>query len=248
MSGKFVWFEYVTKEIDKAQGFFGEVFNWGVQKVPMPQGDYAMISVGERTIGGYLPTPPGAPPAAHWLTHLEVSDAQASCKQIESLGGKIGKAPIKVGDYGTMAIVFDSQNSYFALWQPAKSEPQPAPTDNTFCWNELASADPEKSVAFYQAVGSFGHESKDMGPMGTYHLLTSDGQPRAGIMKQSMPEQPTQWLPYVQVGNTDTTIAKAEKLGAKIVVPPMDVPGVGRFAIFVDPQGAGLGVLQAPKS
>ena len=53
MSGKFVWFEYVSKDINKAQGFFGELFNWGVQKVPMPQGDYAMISAGERTIGGF---------------------------------------------------------------------------------------------------------------------------------------------------------------------------------------------------
>jgi predicted enzyme related to lactoylglutathione lyase len=31
---------------------------------------------------------------------------------------------------------------------------------------------------------------------------------------------------------------------ATIVVPPMDIPNVGRFAILVDPQGVALGVLQ----
>ena len=35
-TGKFCWFEYVTKDIQKAKGFFGELFNWGVQSVPMP--------------------------------------------------------------------------------------------------------------------------------------------------------------------------------------------------------------------
>ena len=75
---KFVWFEYVSKDIAKAQGFFGELFNWGVKRVPMPGGEYAMISVGERTIGGYQVTPDGAPPEAHWLTHLEVADARAA--------------------------------------------------------------------------------------------------------------------------------------------------------------------------
>ena len=45
---KFVWFEYVSKDIAKAQGFFGELFNWGVKRVPMPGGEYAMISVGEQ--------------------------------------------------------------------------------------------------------------------------------------------------------------------------------------------------------
>ena len=56
---KFVWFEYVSKDIAKAQGFFGELFNWGVKKVPMPGGDYAMISAKETrpTSGSALLTP-----------------------------------------------------------------------------------------------------------------------------------------------------------------------------------------------
>jgi predicted enzyme related to lactoylglutathione lyase len=247
MSGKFVWFEYVSKDINKAQGFFGELFNWGVQKVPMPQGDYAMISAGERTIGGYMATPDGAPPNAHWLSHLAVANAKATCEQIVSLGGKIGKQPFAVGDHGTMAVAFDPLGSYLALWQPAKDAAQPAPTDNTFCWNELASDDPDKSVAFYQAIGGFSHKAQDMGPMGTYHVLESGGQPRAGIMKRAMPQQPTQWLPYVQVASADATSAKAAKLGGTIVVPPMDIPNVGRFSIFTDSQGAPLGILQAAK-
>jgi hypothetical protein len=253
VTGRFCWFEYVSKDIAKAKGFFGELFNWGVQQVPMPDGAYEMISVGERTIGGYLPPPDAAgggnrPPQAHWLTHLQVADARGAAKQVESLGGKIMKAPFQVGDFGTMAVAIDPHGGAFALWQPAagKGEAGPdAPADNTFCWNELASASPETSVAFYTAVGNTRSEGKDMGPMGTYHVLSStDGTPRAGIMKQMMPEQPHAWLPYVQVANTDATAEKAKKLGGQVIVPPTDVPGVGRFAVLFDTQGAAIGILK----
>ena len=241
---KFVWFEYVSKDIAKAQGFFGELFNWGVKRVPRPGGEYAMISVGERTIGGYQVTPDGAPPEAHWLTHLEVADARATSKQIETLGGKTLKPAFAVGDFGTMAIVADPHGGYFALWQPAKAEPQAAPVDGTFCWNELASKDPAKSVEFYSKIGGFTSNGMEMGEMGTYHVLEAGGQPRAGVMKQMMPQQPHAWLPYVQVANTDATADKATRLGATIVVPPTDIKNVGRFSVLVDPQGSALGILK----
>jgi predicted enzyme related to lactoylglutathione lyase len=243
-TGKFCWFEYVSKDAQKAQGFFGELFNWGVQKVPMPDGAYDMISVGDRTIGGYLPTPEGVPPQAHWLTHLQVADARATAKQVESLGGKIMKQPFQVGEFGTMAVAIDPHGAAFALWQPAKAEPEPAPADNTFCWNELASVAPEKSVAFYTAIGGTTSKGQDMGPMGTYHVLSTGETPRAGIMKQMMPEQPHAWLPYVAVANADATAEKAKKLGGQVIVPPTDIPGVGRFAVLLDTQGAALGILK----
>jgi len=243
-TGKFVWFEYVSKDVKKAQGFFGELFNWSTQEVPMPQGNYTMIAMGDRTIGGYLPTPPGAPEHAHWISHLQVADAKASSEKVKSLGGRIAKEAFKVGDFGTMAIVVDPAGAAFALWQPAKAEETPQPTTGTFCWNELFSADPDASVAFYKTIGGFEEEAMDTGGMGPYHLLKSGGQPRAGIMKKMMPEQPHRWLPYVSVVSADATADKAKKLGATIIVPPTDIPNVGRFSIFADPQGSALGVLQ----
>ena len=247
-TGKFVWFEYVSKDVKKAQGFFGELFGWTTKDVPMPQGAYTMIAAADKTIGGYLPTPEGAPPGAHWVSHLQVTDAKATAGKVKSLGGKIAKEAFKVGDFGTMAIVLDPHGAAFALWQPARVEEQPQPTTNTFCWNELFSADPVASVAFYKAIGGFEEEPMEMPGMGTYHLLKSGGVPRAGVMKQMMPGQPHAWLPYVQVANADASSEKAKKLGANIIVPPTEIPNVGRFSIFADPQGSPLGILQpAPR-
>ena len=245
-TGRFVWFEYVTKDVKKAQGFFGELFNWSTQDVPMPQGSYQMISNAGQTIGGYMVTPEGAPPHAHWLSHLQVVDAAATARQIKSQGGKIRKDAFKVAEMGTMAIVADPFDGTFALWQPTKPEGMGdyRETLGSFCWNELSTEQPEKSLEFYKKVGGFDVESMDMPGMGKYHQLKSDGKPRAGVMKSSMPGVPQMWTPYVHVANADQSHDKAKKLGSKIHVPPTDIPNVGRFSIFSDPLGGTLGILQ----
>jgi hypothetical protein len=249
-TGRFVWFEYLSGDAAKAQGFFGELFNWGTHDVPMPQGKYQMIALGgdsKQTIGGYLPTPKGAPPHAHWLAHLQVADAAATVAQVRAHGGTVPAEPWKLGEVGTMAVVKDPLGGVFALWQPSQviGTGDYKGVAGAFCWNELYTEQPDQSAAFYAAIGGFEHGKMEMGPdMGTYHLLSSEGKSRAGMMKPPMPGIPQHWMPYVQVADVDATIAKAKKLGADIKLAAASAPGVGKFGVLLDPQGASLGVLQ----
>jgi len=240
-SGRFCWFEYVSKDLPKAQAFFGELFNWKTHAA----GPYTMIAAGEHTIGGYVPTPAGAPAQPSWLAHLLVENAAATVAKITAAGGKQLMAPVQMGDKGTYAVVADPLGGAFALWQPAKVEASEyRGTPGTFCWNELYTEDPAASVKFYTAIAGMTDKPMDMGPMGTYHVLESAGHSRGGIMKSPMPGIPQHWLPYVQVASCDESAAKAKRLGADIKVPATSVPGVGRFAVFTDTQGAALGILQ----
>ena len=243
-TGRFVWFEYVSQDARKAQGFFGELFGWSTKSVPMPDGNYTMIAAPDgKTIGGYFAGPEGSQQAA-WLPYLQVQSAADIANKAKALGGSIMKPAFKVADIATMAVITDPHGAGVALWQPVKPEEPADPTAGHFCWNELASKDPEASVKFYSQIGGFTTSTMDMGPAGTYNLLQSGGKSRAGIMAQQMPQQPHTWLPYVQVKNADQTTDKAKKLGATIVVPPTQIPNVGRFAIFVDAQGVATGILQ----
>src|SRR5476649_1192833 len=109
-----------------------------------------------------------------------------------------------------------------------------------FSWNELLTTDPKAAAKFYSDL--FGWTSQEM-PTScgtTYTLLKSGGEDVGGLME--IPEMakgmPPTWRSYVTVADVDATAKKAEALGAVIIMPPQDIPEVGRFTIIKDLQGA----------
>ncbi|WP_434481119.1 VOC family protein [Gemmatimonas sp.] len=70
----------------------------------------------------------------------------------------------------------------------------------------------------------------------------------AAAMAPKMPGEeamPTAWTVYWGTADADATVAHIEANGGRIMVPPMDIPGSGRMAIAVDPEGAVFGLWQA---
>jgi hypothetical protein len=55
---------------------------------------------------------------------------------------------------------------------------------------------------------------------------------------------PPSWSIYVGVRDADAAAAQVLSLGGKVLVPPGDIPKVGRFAVLSDPQGASFSILQ----
>ena len=55
---------------------------------------------------------------------------------------------------------------------------------------------------------------------------------------------PPNWMVYFAVDDVDATVAKAQSLGANVLVPGMDIPEVGRFATLTDPQGAAFSIFK----
>jgi len=238
--GRFVWFEYVSSDVAKAQGTFGELFNWTAKPVPMPGGDYVMIAAADgRTIGGYT-APPKKTPAA-WTPYMRVANCADKAAHAETLGGHVIQAPIAIGDFATMALIADPHGGVFALWQPSRAEEAPEPGLGHFRWSELMSKDPAASAKFYAELGGMSILQIERGGA-PYHVLRLGEEPRAGIVP-IRGDLPHHWRPYVHVASVDTTLARAEKLGSKIASPPIQVP-VGRIAVFVDAQGVATGVVQ----
>ncbi len=119
------------------------------------------------------------------------------------------------------------------------------PAIGTFCWNELMTKDAARAGAFYAAL--FGWKMSDM-PMGlgVYTILKQGKKDVGGLMqiRADMGPMPSHWLAYVEVADVDAATAKAAELGARVHMPGMDIPGVGRFGIFEDPTGATLAVFR----
>ncbi len=117
-------------------------------------------------------------------------------------------------------------------------------THGAFSWNELMTTDPEAAGRFYAGLFGWSMKNMDMGT-GAYHVASVGETQVAGIMGMvpGGPPMPPAWGAYVTVTSVEDTIAKCAELGGKTIMPPMDVPGVGRMAVLQDPQGAVFSVM-----
>jgi predicted enzyme related to lactoylglutathione lyase len=111
---------------------------------------------------------------------------------------------------------------------------------------DLAADDIEAAKKFYGSI--FDWKFHDMPEMKWTGVDVGKRGVGGGIGQKSMPGQPTAWTPYVEVADVRETIAKAEKAGATIVVPHMPIGEMGFIGVFVDPQGATIGVWQQSKA
>jgi predicted enzyme related to lactoylglutathione lyase len=138
-------------------------------------------------------------------------------------------------DFGRMAVLADPQGAVFAIWEAKRHWGVTIRDEaNTLCWNELATHDPAAAAAFYKALTGWTAKSS---PEYTEWRL---GETPIGGMRTINEGEPTppSWMPYFMVDDCDATTAKAQSLGGVACVEPRDLPGVGRFAVLIDPQGA----------
>jgi uncharacterized protein len=128
--------------------------------------------------------------------------------------------------------------------------------DNTDCenmtkpgkigWAELMTSDPQGAIQYY--TGLFGWETEPFTAGETeYTMFKLDGVPFGGVLKSPQPGIPTFWMNYVSVADIDAQIAKSGELGGERVFGPEEVPTIGRIAVIKDPQGAVIGLHEAPK-
>jgi len=52
------------------------------------------------------------------------------------------------------------------------------------------------------------------------------------------------WITYWQVRNCPATVTKVKRLGGRVLMDTMPIPGYGRFAILTDPQGAAFATME----
>lgn len=117
-------------------------------------------------------------------------------------------------------------------------------THGAFSWNELTTPDPAKAAEFYGPL--FGWSFRNMGADMDDYVMASVGEVGVAGLMRPPPGVPTppSWGCYVTVVDVEATLAQVTALGGKVVMGPLEVPGVGHMGIFLDPQGAMLSVMQ----
>ena len=242
--GIFCWIDLATTDADAAKTFYSGLFGWELEDAPAPDNIvYTMCrQSGEDVCALYGMSPQmrdqGIPP--HWASYLNVLAADAAAARASELGGTVLIPPFDIMDVGRMAVIRDPSGAAVSLWQPKRHIGATLVNcPGAWCWNELATRDTDAAARFYgELLGWTGEVSE--GATGPYTTFRRDGRLVGGMLAiaPEWGEVPPNWGVYFAVEDCAATRARATELGAKVMMPDMEVPEIGTLCVLADPQGA----------
>ncbi|MBI5227268.1 VOC family protein [Candidatus Micrarchaeota archaeon] len=118
---------------------------------------------------------------------------------------------------------------------------------------EMPAEDRKRMINFYRGV--FGWEANQLGPnMGDYVVVMTTesddkGPKKSGIINGGFfqkTKEMGQMHPSVVISVDDIKehVKKVQKAGGKVLGEPMEIPGVGWYASFIDTEGNRISMLQ----
>ncbi len=107
-----------------------------------------------------------------------------------------------------------------------------------FVWHDLLTPNAAGAHEFYGKVVGWTARPWEGDP--SYVLFAAPSGPVGGVA-ESRAATP-HWLPYIGTSDLDATVEGATRLGATVQTAPTPLPGGGRYATLVDPQGATFGI------
>ena len=123
--------------------------------------------------------------------------------------------------------------------------------DHTIVHFEIPADDVEKLRKFYSKLFGWKIE-KTPGPMDYWMIQTVPVDEKmmpirpgvnGGMMKRQQPEHKP--VNYISVESVDEYTKKIKALGGTVLVPKMEVPGIGWWALALDPEGNQFAILQS---
>lgn len=249
-NGTFCWTELHSSDQAASRAFYTALFGWSTTDMPNPHGGtYSSASMGPEPVAGIQDMEPaskakGVP--SHWLCYMAVDDVDAATAKAEGLGAKALFGPFDVLNLGRAVVLQDPADALLAFWQAGKHTGAGLNQSEagSFCWFDNYTTDLAKSKAFYTGMFPYQTESHDIHGMELV-IFSPDvpGGESEFAMMNTMEGRPSSWQPFFSVVDADATLARAVELGAQVFCPVMDV-GAGRFAHFMDPQGATFGIFE----
>lgn len=107
---------------------------------------------------------------------------------------------------------------------------------------EIAAKDAKKLQDFYGKLFEWKIDANN--PM-NYGMVQTGGEGGIGGGIFTPPDGTTTYVTfYVHVDDLQSSLAKAEALGGKTILPPTPIPNIGSCAMFTDPEGNVIGLFK----
>jgi predicted enzyme related to lactoylglutathione lyase len=242
--GTFIGADLITEDAEAASRFYADLFNWDVEKVE--DGGYRVEHKG-RLIASISQIDNEDPDVdrSFWLVALAVNDLKQTMRSASENNATVYEEATKVENYGRFAVIGDAEKAPVMFIQAGKTPIGGTTGPGSWVWAELWTDDIDKATTFYGDVVGVGHDTTDRGGQ-AYHLFTSQGEPRAGIVKipDELEDVEPGWAPYVAVKALTETKNRVRELGGRVIFATDHNPARGAIALILDPTGAALFIHQ----
>lgn len=233
------WIELRTSDLAGSVRFYSTLFGWDAEDQGEQMGHYHLMRLRGRNVAAIAGAPEGIPTG--WATYLATEDVDETTRRVRSAGGTVVAEPMSVADAGRLAAYIDPTGAAVSAWQAGTHTGSELVNEpNTWLWSDLFTRDLERARSFYREAFDIDSRAAE-GPM-EYTLISVRGRDVGGMMAASEHDVPADvpphWNVYFAVDDVDATVRRVEELGGHTVIAPSDIPGVGRFASVVDPQGS----------
>jgi predicted enzyme related to lactoylglutathione lyase len=242
--GTFLGASLATEDAAGAVAFYTALFGWDAEKTA---DGYALHHKG-RLVASVTQIGDSTPNVTEsfWLVALVVNNVDLTMDSARENGATIYRPVTKVqGGNGRYLIIGDPEKAPVMFIEPRDTPIGGTSGPGSWVWAELWCNDIDEEVEFYADVVGVGHEEIDRGGR-PYHVFTSQGERRAGIIKIPAELETVKpgWAPYVAVADLSASTAQVKKLGGTVVFSTLEHPGDASVALVLDPSGAALFLYQ----
>ena len=121
-SNPVVWFEIYVDDMARARAFYETVLGVTLAPLPAPGGmdGFEMLAfpatMENPGAGGTLCRMEGVSPGGGGtLVYFACADCAVEASRVEAAGGRLHQAKMSIGDYGNIALAFDTEGNMFGL-------------------------------------------------------------------------------------------------------------------------------------
>ena len=118
-----VWFEIYVQDMARARAFYEAVLGYTLEALPMPdtmQEQMEMLAFPSQMEAGgaagalvHMPGAPSGPGGV--LVYFGCEDCAVQASRIEAAGGRVHQPKMSIGQYGNIALGFDTEGNMFGL-------------------------------------------------------------------------------------------------------------------------------------
>jgi predicted enzyme related to lactoylglutathione lyase len=113
-----IWFEIYVQDMKRARKFYETVLDRKLEKLNTPGLDYWAFPMDKDSVGvsGALVKMDGACSGGNsTLVYFACKDCAVEAKRVVAAGGKLHKEKFSIGEYGNIALAFDTEENMFGL-------------------------------------------------------------------------------------------------------------------------------------